>query len=110
MVEPRSDLDSPWKDALETYFQEFVAFFFPQVHADSEHWAELEASDNPFAVVVMAHLKAQETRRDDQQRQVWKLLLMRRLYERGYKRQDIVNLFHFNKVFRQGRNASCFAY
>ena len=24
-----TDYDSPWKEALERYFQEFMAFFFP---------------------------------------------------------------------------------
>lgn len=28
------DFDSPWKEALEQYFQEFTAFFFPQAFAD----------------------------------------------------------------------------
>ena len=60
-----------------------------------ERWSELEQSTNPFAVVVMAHLKAQATRRDDQQRKVWKLSLIRRLYEGGYTRQEVINLFRF---------------
>jgi hypothetical protein len=58
-------------------------------------WSELEASRNPFAIVVMAHLKAQETQRDPIQRQVWKLSIMRRMYEQGYSRQEIIDLFHF---------------
>ena len=55
----------------------------------------LEASDNPFAVVVMTHLKVQETKKDKQSRKEWKLQLIRRLYEKGYNRDDIVNLFRF---------------
>jgi hypothetical protein len=58
-------------------------------------WAELEASRNPFAVVVMAHLKAQETQGDAAARKVAKWQLLRGLYERGYMRDDIVNLFQF---------------
>ena len=27
--------DSPWKDVLERYFAEFMAFFFPAAHAES---------------------------------------------------------------------------
>lgn len=34
MSEKRDDFDSPWKDELEWYFEEFMAFFFPQAHAD----------------------------------------------------------------------------
>jgi hypothetical protein len=60
-----------------------------------ERWPALEASDNPFATVVMAHLKAQETRHDVDERKAWKWSLMRRLYERGYERQDVINLFRF---------------
>jgi hypothetical protein len=29
-----ADYDSPWKEALERYFPEFMAFFFPAAHAD----------------------------------------------------------------------------
>jgi hypothetical protein len=56
-------------------------------------WAELEASQNPFAIVVMAHLKTKETRNDAVARKEWKFKLTRSLYERGYERQDILNLF-----------------
>lgn len=43
----------------------------------------------------MAHLKAQETRQNQQERKTWKLSLTRQLYERGYRREDVVNLFRF---------------
>ena len=26
------DYDSPWKDVLELYFEEFIAFFFPDIY------------------------------------------------------------------------------
>ena len=29
---PRDDYDSPWKEALERYFPNFLAFLFPQIH------------------------------------------------------------------------------
>lgn len=58
-------------------------------------WAELEASDNPFAIVVMAHLKTRATRGDHESRLRWKTHLVRRLYQRGYGRQDVLNLFWF---------------
>ena len=58
-------------------------------------WDELEKSDNPFALAVMAHLKTQQTRHDKNERKRWKLYLIRKLYERGYKKQDVINLFHF---------------
>ena len=43
----------------------------------------------------MAHLKAQETRGDYEGRLDWKLRLFRRLYERGFTKQDILELFRF---------------
>ena len=57
--------------------------------------AELEAGRNPFATVVLAHLTAQETRQDAAARARAKLHLTRRLYDLGYTRTDIINLFHF---------------
>lgn len=58
-------------------------------------WSELEASRNPFAIVVMAHLKAQETKSDRLERKKWKLALIRQLYEQSYSRTDVINLFRF---------------
>lgn len=60
-----------------------------------DRWDELESSRNPFAVVVMAHLKAIETAKDQKSRFKWKLKLVRRLYDQGYDRQDILELFRF---------------
>ncbi len=57
--------------------------------------AELEASDNPFATVALAHLAAQDTRRDAARRRQVKLALTRRLYERGYSRERVLSLFRF---------------
>jgi len=51
-------------------------------------WAELEASPNPFALVVMTHLKAQECQ-DGPTRKGWKLRLVRLLYQRGYTREQV---------------------
>ncbi len=61
----------------------------------NDRWDELEASDNPFALVVMAHLKTRATRRRPDERLIWKLRLVRHLYERGYGRQEILELFRF---------------
>jgi hypothetical protein len=74
-----------------------VNFRFPIVKLmDYEsRWAELEASVNPFAIVVMAHLKTKETRKDPEARKEWKFRLTRRLYEQGFARQDIINLYRF---------------
>ncbi|MBD2541765.1 transposase [Coleofasciculus sp. FACHB-SPT36] len=209
MTNPQADYDSPWKEALEIYFTDFMAFFFPQAYADinwsqgyefldtelqqvvrdaelgrrrvdklvkvwrqngeetwvlihievqskvdanfaermyvynyrlfdryrrqvaslavladeqvswrpqsygyeiwgarvslrfptvklldyEAQWQSLEQSTNPFAVIIMAHLKAQATRRNPEGRLEWKLSLVRGLYERGYSRENILELF-----------------
>jgi Putative transposase, YhgA-like len=211
MTNPQTEFDTPWKEAIERYFQEFIAFFFPQAYQEidwtknfefldkelqqvvrdaelgrrlvdklvkiyrqngeetwvlvhievqsqeepdfaqrmfvynyriydrykrtvaslavlgdeqaswrpnhfnyqlfgcelkfsfpiiklldyQKQWQDLELSLNPFATVVMAHLKAQETRSDRNQRKEWKLSLTRRLYQKGYARKDVINLFRF---------------
>ncbi len=60
-----------------------------------ERWEELEKSTNPFGIVVMAHLTSITTTKDDPERTTWKKKLMRMLYERGYSREDILNLYRF---------------
>jgi hypothetical protein len=56
---------------------------------------DLVASDNPFATVVMAHLKTQETSKKPGERKTWKFSLIRRLYDLGLKERDIRNLYRF---------------
>ena len=58
-------------------------------------WQELEESENPFSVVVMSHLKSFETRGRMRERYAWKLRLTRKLYERGYSREDVLGLYRF---------------
>lgn len=74
-----------------------LQFYFPIVKLLDyrEQWELLEASRNPFATVVMAHLKTQETRQNATTRSQWRWALTRRLYERGYSRQEIINLIRF---------------
>jgi hypothetical protein len=73
-----------------------LTFRFPvaQIRATGRDWAALEQDSNPFAVVVMAHLKAREVE-DGAERKHWKLRLMRGLYERGCSRDEILTLFRF---------------
>jgi hypothetical protein len=53
----------------------------------------LEDSANPAAVVVAAHLAAQRTGTDMAQRHRLKWQLTRRLYDHGYRREDILELY-----------------
>ncbi|MFB1489883.1 MULTISPECIES: hypothetical protein [unclassified Thiocapsa] len=55
-------------------------------------WDALEADPKPFAVVVMAHLKAQESK-EVAIRKRWKLHLVRLLYPRGHAHEDTLELF-----------------
>jgi hypothetical protein len=59
------------------------------------HAASLEANPNPFATVVLAHLKTLETRRAPADRQAWKVRLIKGLYERGLGAADVRRLFRF---------------
>jgi hypothetical protein len=210
-TEQKPDYDSPWKEVLELYFQQFLAFFFPQIHSETD-WSKgyqfldkelqkvvreaktgrrlvdklvkiwrkdgtetwilvhieiqgqvdpyfaarmylyhyriydryarqvvslailaddqlnwrpnrfgydlwgceisfkfpivklldfkeqryiLEQSSNPFAVVTMAYLQAIETRNKPEDRFQIKLKLTRSLYDRGFSRQQILELFRF---------------
>lgn len=74
-----------------------VNFHFPVIKLVDyqQRQSELEVSRNPFATVVMAHLKAIETRDNRIERKQQKLVLVRRLYEQGFEREDIINLFGF---------------
>ena len=59
--------------------------------------AELIANDNPFAVVVQAHLAAQATKRktSQKQRRQQKYLLTTMLYQQGWSRQEVIDLYLF---------------
>jgi hypothetical protein len=57
--------------------------------------AALENNPNPFAIVVLAHLKTLETRHAPRERFEWKWHVTMALYERGYKKQDVIHLFLF---------------
>ena len=58
-------------------------------------WGSLEKDPNPFSIIVMAHLKTLATRHDARERLHAKLALVRMLYERGYGKGDILELFRF---------------
>ncbi|MBD2179909.1 hypothetical protein [Aerosakkonema funiforme] len=56
-------------------------------------WEVLSQSDNPFAIMIMAHLKTKATIGNLENRKLWKWTLVRGLFEKGYNRNDIVQLF-----------------
>lgn len=62
--------------------------------AFESRWDRLEKDPNPFAMVVMAHIKARSVK-NGADRKEWKLRLVRLLLERGYGKNDILELFRF---------------
>jgi hypothetical protein len=74
-----------------------TTFEFPAVKLLDyrDRWDELESSDNPFAVVVMAHLRNRETRKNIEGRFHFKLQLSKSLYRRGWNKQEIINVYRF---------------
>ena len=71
-------------------------FQFPAVKVMEygQQWEALEANRNPFAIIVMAHLKAQQERKPREQL-VWKVRLVKELLRRKYSREQITQLFRF---------------
>jgi hypothetical protein len=57
-------------------------------------WAELEKSNNIFAIIIMAHLKTLATTRNLAKRAKWKWAIIQKIYERGFSERDIVTLFN----------------
>jgi len=58
-----------------------------------KNWSALTENRNPFAIMVMAHLKTKETRNNASERFSSKLSIVRGLYERGYSKEEILQLF-----------------
>jgi hypothetical protein len=79
---------APEKDFAERMFTYAIRIF--------EYFHEFPVSLAILCdVVVMAHLKTQETKNDSGNRKTWKFILVKRLYELGYRRSDVLNLFKF---------------
>jgi hypothetical protein len=57
--------------------------------------AQLLRNPNPFAIVVLAQIKALQTQGALRQRRVWKTTLARLGYERSYPKRTILDLFSF---------------
>ncbi len=71
MTEPRDEFDSPWKEILEAYFQDFMQFFFQQIHDDIDWSQGYDFLDQELRQVVRdAELGKRLT---DKLVKVWKL-------------------------------------
>ncbi len=93
------DDDPTWRpDRYETELlgnKESLQFGMVKLLDYAAKWSELEQDINPFAVVVMAHLKALATQNKEQERFFWKKTLIKELYKRQYSKQEVFNLFRF---------------
>lgn len=56
---------------------------------------ELEQSDNPFALAILAHLKTIETKGNPEARYGFKLRLAKMLFKRGWERRAVDSQFYF---------------
>ena len=52
MEQINQDYDSPWKDILEIYFRQFLAFFFPLIEKDLNWEKGYEFLDKEFQSIV----------------------------------------------------------
>jgi hypothetical protein len=57
--------------------------------------SELKASDNPFALVVLAAKRNLQSREDEDKRFSFKRELVRLMLEKGYRREEILHVFRF---------------
>jgi hypothetical protein len=94
-----ADDDPDWRPSQYEYgrwgFHTGTEFPIVKLLDYATHDQSLEADPNPFAMVVLAHLKTLETRRSPPDRHAWKLRLVKRLYERGMDAEDVRQLFRF---------------
>ena len=52
MTNPRTLFDSPWKEIVETYLPDFMAFFFPSAYSEIDWERGFEFLDSEFRQVV----------------------------------------------------------
>ena len=74
-----------------------LVFRYPMVKITDQRkrWAELEADPNPFALVVRAYLKAQDTHKNKKELYHWKKFFILEAYERGMKYETIGAIIRF---------------
>jgi hypothetical protein len=74
-----------------------IDFHFPVVKLldYGQQQQMLAQSKNPFAIVVLAHLKTLETKTDSDRRRQWKVRLTKELYRRRFSKEEILNLYRF---------------
>jgi len=74
-----------------------LEFHFPTVKLldYASRTEELEGCDNPFAVLVLAHIGSLKTSKKSESRYAWKFRLVKGLYQKGWSQERIRSLFRF---------------
>jgi hypothetical protein len=94
-----ADDDPGWRPHRFEYarwgFRSLTEFPVVKLLDYAPRYQELEADPNPFAVVVLAQLKAMETRGSPAERHTWKVRPVKGLYGRGMDQEDVRWLFRF---------------
>jgi hypothetical protein len=72
-----------------------INFTFPMIKLNdyNETIDSLLKATNPFAIITAAHLKTKATKGDPQSRYSWRWTITTALYERGFSKQDILNIY-----------------
>ncbi len=52
MSDSQTEFDTPWKEVLEIYFEDFILFFFPQAHQEIDWTRNPEFLDKELQQVV----------------------------------------------------------
>ena len=52
MSKTKDDFDSPWKQMLEWYFEEFIAFFFPKAYTQINWSRTIEFLDKELQQII----------------------------------------------------------
>jgi hypothetical protein len=96
----RDDYDTPWKAALHRYLPAFLAFFFPDIHADIDWSRGYQPLDKEFAQIIrragvgkqVADLLCQVWRHDGDE--CW--LLVHIEVQSGYEKDFARRMFDYN--------------
>ncbi|MBM9538907.1 hypothetical protein JWG43_17710, partial [Desulfobulbus alkaliphilus] len=72
-----------------------VHFIFPMIKLNdyNKNIDGLLRETNPFAIITAAHLKTKATKKDTQSRYTWRWKITTALYESGFSKQDILNIY-----------------
>jgi hypothetical protein len=91
------DDDPNWQPASFSYnrmgCEVSLRFLTAKLLDHRQNEEALEKDANPFAAIVLAHLKELETRQAPTERLAWKIRLFKGLFERGLNADDIRRLF-----------------